>query len=70
MLRWGNTLKGITLSIAVGDTITIYLFSAASEHLKGYQIRKGDFVIVTHTRDRFLSFVTKVERKGGIRQHI
>lgn len=42
-----------------------YAIAAVLGNLNGRIINEGDFVIVTHTRDRFLAYISKVERMGG-----
>lgn len=39
--------------------------AAEISKMNGHHIKEGDFVIVKHTRDRFLSYVKKAERTGG-----
>lgn len=60
-----KTFTFFLLPVAFSHRHIFSTISASLSDLNGRIINQGDFVIVTHTRDRFLAYITKVERKCG-----
>lgn len=66
-IRGQNLASTSCFATSYGHEIIEYfcVISVALGDLNGRIINEGDFVIVKHTRDRFLAYITKVERVCG-----